>query len=78
MAQLHVLMGDQSVDSRPKVRRIGMADIGDALARGLADFLEHPSGDRRARGCGMKERERGHADFSCQGPRRCTAIVAPV
>ncbi len=43
MAHVHVLMGDESTDSRPKVRRIGMADIGDALARGLADFSAMPT-----------------------------------
>ena len=43
MAQLHVLMGADTVRVRPTVRRIGLADLKDALARGLADFSAIPT-----------------------------------
>jgi uncharacterized membrane protein len=43
MAQLHVLMGSESIRARPAVRRIGLADLADALRRGLADFSAMPS-----------------------------------
>src|SRR5262245_56235830 len=43
MAQLHVLMGADTVRVRPAIRRIGLADIKDALARGLADFSAIPT-----------------------------------
>ena len=43
MAQLHVLMGPDTVRARPTVRRIGLADLKDALARGLADFSAIPT-----------------------------------
>ena len=36
MAQLHVLMGADTIRARPTVRRIGLADLKDALARGFA------------------------------------------
>ena len=38
MAQLHVLMGADAIRARPAVRKIGLADLKDALRRGLADF----------------------------------------
>ena len=43
MAQLHVLMGADTVRVRPAVRSIGLADLKDALARGLADFSAIPT-----------------------------------
>ncbi len=43
MALVHALMGAESIHSRPRVRRIGMADVGDALARGVADFAAMPT-----------------------------------
>src|SRR5207302_6644225 len=43
MAQLHVLMGADTVRVRPAIRRIGLADLKDALARGLADFSAIPT-----------------------------------
>src|SRR6266511_3595568 len=43
MAQLHVLMGADTVRARPAVRTIGLADLKDALARGLADFSAVPT-----------------------------------
>jgi len=43
MAQLHVLMGAESIRARPAVRKIGLADLADALRRGLADFSAMPS-----------------------------------
>ena len=43
MAQLHVLMGADAIRARPAVRKIGLADLKDALRRGLADFSAMPS-----------------------------------
>src|SRR5256714_2419015 len=43
MAQLHVLMGADTARVRPAVRSIGLADLKDALARGLADFSAIPT-----------------------------------
>ena len=43
MAQLHVLMGADTIRARPTVRRIGLADLKDALARGFADFSAIPT-----------------------------------
>src|SRR6266498_654342 len=43
MAQLHVLMRADTVRARPAVRTIGLADLKDALARGLADFSAVPT-----------------------------------
>src|SRR5215468_6894913 len=43
MAQLHVLMGADAIRARPAVRKIGLADLKDALRRGLADFAAMPS-----------------------------------
>src|ERR671935_1212243 len=43
MAQLHVLMGADTLRARPTVRTIGLADLKDALARGLADFAAIPT-----------------------------------
>src|SRR5215470_1048263 len=43
MGQLHVLMGADTIRARPTVRRIGLADLKDALARGLADFSAIPT-----------------------------------
>src|SRR6187200_541211 len=43
MAHQHVLMGAESSYLRPTVRRIGLRDLKDALARGLADFSAMPT-----------------------------------
>jgi uncharacterized membrane protein len=43
MAQVHVLMGAESVGAQPEIRRIGVADLKDALARGVDDFLAMPT-----------------------------------
>lgn len=43
MAQIHFLMGAESVHARPVVRKIVFTDLGDALRRGLADFSAMPS-----------------------------------
>ncbi len=43
MAQLHVLMGAESIRARPVVRTIALADLKDALARGIADFSAMPT-----------------------------------
>jgi uncharacterized membrane protein len=43
MAHQHVLMGAESSHVRPTVRRIGLKDLKDALARGIDDFLAMPT-----------------------------------
>ena len=43
MAQIHFLMGAESLRARPVVRTIGLADLRDALRRGLADFSAMPT-----------------------------------
>jgi uncharacterized membrane protein len=43
MAQLHVLMGAEAIRTRPAVRKIGLADLKDALKLGIADFLAMPT-----------------------------------
>src|SRR5262249_53865774 len=43
MAQLHVLMGADTIRARPTVRRTGLAALKAALARGLADFSAIPT-----------------------------------
>ena len=43
MAHVHILMGTETAHARPAVRRIGLADIRDALARGLDDFWAMPT-----------------------------------
>ncbi|MEA2903722.1 MAG: hypothetical protein QOI12_1109 [Alphaproteobacteria bacterium] len=43
MTQLHVLMGADAVHAQPVVRRIGLADLKDALGRGIDDFMAMPS-----------------------------------
>jgi uncharacterized membrane protein len=43
MAHVHILMGTETGHARPAVRRIGLADIRDALARGLDDFWAMPT-----------------------------------
>ena len=43
MANFHVMAGPGAVVARPAVRRIGLSDIRDALARGFDDFREKPS-----------------------------------
>src|SRR5262249_9213295 len=39
----HVLMGAEAVHAHPEVRRIGVADLKDALSRGIEDFSAMPS-----------------------------------
>ncbi|MFC6488469.1 DUF2189 domain-containing protein [Nitratireductor sp. GCM10026969] len=43
MAGFHVLTGSGSTIAHPKVRRIGVSDILDAMRSGLADFWDRPS-----------------------------------
>src|SRR2546429_4935078 len=43
MAQPNVLTGTESIHQAPAVRRIGLADLKDALARGIDDFAAMPS-----------------------------------
>jgi uncharacterized membrane protein len=43
MAQLHVITGAHDHATALPIRRIGLADLKDALARGLDDFLAMPS-----------------------------------
>ena len=43
MAHQHVLMGAEANRARPIVRTIGLRDIKDALAEGIADFSAMPS-----------------------------------
>jgi len=43
MAHVHTLMGSEAIRARPTVRTIGVADLKDALARGLADFSAMPT-----------------------------------
>jgi uncharacterized membrane protein len=43
MATFHVMAGPDSVVARPAIRRIGLSDVWDALARGFDDFRAKPS-----------------------------------
>jgi uncharacterized membrane protein len=43
MANLHVIAGASGAWARPVIRKIGLADIRDALAKGVDDFLKMPS-----------------------------------
>src|SRR6266480_6892 len=43
MAQLHVLMGADTIRARPVIRTIGLEDLKDALTRGFADFSAIPT-----------------------------------
>src|SRR5438874_1180143 len=43
MAHVHALMGAESERTPPAVRRIGTADLKDALVRGVADFAAIPT-----------------------------------
>ncbi len=43
MAYLHVLLGAQGAGVQPAVRHIGLADLKDALRKGLADFYAMPT-----------------------------------
>jgi len=43
MAHVHVLMGADTVHPRLQIRKIGLADLKDALARGIDDFKAMPS-----------------------------------
>ena len=43
MAQFHVIAGGDTVPAHPVVRRIGLADLKDALSKGFDDFWAMPS-----------------------------------
>jgi uncharacterized membrane protein len=43
MAHSHVIAGEGLAQARPQIRKIELADLRDALARGLDDFLAMPS-----------------------------------
>jgi uncharacterized membrane protein len=43
MTAFHILTGAEDLRARPIVRRIGMRDLKDALARGIDDFMAMPS-----------------------------------
>ena len=43
MAQAHVVIGAGGAQAAPVIRKIGLADLKDALARGIDDFLAMPS-----------------------------------
>ncbi len=43
MAHSHVISGEGLSQAQPQIRIIGLADLKDALARGLEDFLAMPS-----------------------------------
>src|SRR5437764_143621 len=43
MAHSHVIGGESPSQAQPQIRTIGLADLKDALARGLDDFLAMPS-----------------------------------
>ncbi len=43
MAHSHVIAGEGLAQAHPKVRKIGLADLQDALARGWSDFAAMPS-----------------------------------
>src|SRR6476660_5420679 len=43
MAHSHVIAGEGLAQARPQIRTIGLADLKDALARGLDDFAAMPS-----------------------------------
>src|SRR5688572_17815716 len=43
MAQAHILYGNGASATAPAIRRIGLSDLMDALAKGCKDFAEMPS-----------------------------------
>ena len=43
MAHFHVMAGSNEAAAHPAIRRIGLSDVWDALARGFDDFLAKPS-----------------------------------
>jgi uncharacterized membrane protein len=43
MAQAHVVVGAGGAEAAPIIRKIGLADLKDALSRGIDDFLTMPS-----------------------------------
>jgi uncharacterized membrane protein len=43
MAHSHVISGEGLSQAQPQIRKIGLADLKDALARGFDDFLAMPS-----------------------------------
>ncbi|MGB3814225.1 MAG: DUF2189 domain-containing protein [Shinella sp.] len=43
MATFHVMSGPDHLVAHPAIRRIGLSDVWDALARGFDDFREKPS-----------------------------------
>jgi uncharacterized membrane protein len=43
MAHSHILLGGGDIPARPSIRHIGFADLKDALARGVDDFMAMPT-----------------------------------
>jgi uncharacterized membrane protein len=43
MVNPHVIVGVGETPARPVVRKIGLADLNDALAKGIADFWAMPT-----------------------------------
>jgi uncharacterized membrane protein len=43
MTHLHVVAGSESTATLPAVRKIGMSDLKEALAKGLDDFWAFPT-----------------------------------
>ncbi len=43
MTQLHVMVGSDASPALPVVRKIGMMDLKDALAKGIDDFQAFPT-----------------------------------
>ena len=43
MAHSHILLGAGTVPAQPPIRRIGFADLKDALAKGVDDFMAMPT-----------------------------------
>jgi uncharacterized membrane protein len=43
MAYFHIIAGAENIHAQPRIRHIGLADIRDALARGIDDFVAMPS-----------------------------------
>jgi uncharacterized membrane protein len=43
MAHSHILLGAGDIPARPSIRHIGFADLKDALARGVDDFMVMPT-----------------------------------
>jgi len=43
MAHFHIIAGAENIHAQPRIRHIGLADIRDALARGIDDFTAMPT-----------------------------------